>query len=112
MKIFIYPHQPLPASVSVEFAVAATDCVAKEVVDPAKCNLLAEKVSGLGIGLVKPVMEQSILRANSYLGAAEKRNAKYAFPVRLGCARPSSGVSSPLLKSYHQIFSPSGGPWS
>ncbi|XP_032486906.1 alpha-2-HS-glycoprotein isoform X1 [Phocoena sinus] len=34
---------PLSASVSVEFAVAATDCVAKEVVDPAKCNLLAEK---------------------------------------------------------------------
>ncbi|XP_060005239.1 alpha-2-HS-glycoprotein isoform X1 [Lagenorhynchus albirostris] len=34
---------PLSASVTVEFAVAATDCVAKEVVDPAKCNLLAEK---------------------------------------------------------------------
>ncbi|XP_076724370.2 alpha-2-HS-glycoprotein isoform X7 [Callospermophilus lateralis] len=34
---------PLPVSTYVEFAVAATDCVAKEVTDPAKCNLLAEK---------------------------------------------------------------------
>ena len=48
MKIFIYLHQPLPASVSVEFAVAATDCIAKDVVDPTKCNLLAEKVSRPG----------------------------------------------------------------
>ncbi|KAL2804815.1 alpha-2-HS-glycoprotein isoform 3 preproprotein [Daubentonia madagascariensis] len=37
---------PLPASTRVEFAVAATDCVAKEVTDPAKCNLLAEKQYG------------------------------------------------------------------
>ncbi|XP_054441058.1 alpha-2-HS-glycoprotein [Pteronotus mesoamericanus] len=37
---------PLPASTYVEFAVAATDCVAKEVTDPAKCNLLAEKQYG------------------------------------------------------------------
>nr|XP_008505087.1 PREDICTED: alpha-2-HS-glycoprotein [Equus przewalskii] len=37
---------PLPVSVHVEFAVAATDCVAKEVIDPAKCNLLAEKQYG------------------------------------------------------------------
>ncbi|KAM9225342.1 alpha-2-HS-glycoprotein [Dugong dugon] len=37
---------PLPPSTSVEFAVAATDCVAKEVTDPAKCNLLAEKQYG------------------------------------------------------------------
>ncbi|XP_004424660.1 PREDICTED: alpha-2-HS-glycoprotein [Ceratotherium simum simum] len=36
----------LPVSVRVEFAVAATDCVAKEVIDPAKCNLLAEKQYG------------------------------------------------------------------
>ncbi|XP_061049282.1 alpha-2-HS-glycoprotein isoform X3 [Eubalaena glacialis] len=43
---------PLPASVSVEFAVAATDCVAKEVVDPAKCNLLAEKQYGFCKGTV------------------------------------------------------------
>ncbi|MBV97595.1 Alpha-2-HS-glycoprotein, partial [Eschrichtius robustus] len=43
---------PLPASVSVEFAVAATDCVAKEVVDPAKCNLLAEKQYGFCKGMV------------------------------------------------------------
>ncbi|XP_004473767.1 alpha-2-HS-glycoprotein [Dasypus novemcinctus] len=34
---------PLPPSVYVEFVVAATDCVAKEVTDPTKCNLLAEK---------------------------------------------------------------------
>ncbi|XP_069331328.1 alpha-2-HS-glycoprotein isoform X1 [Eulemur rufifrons] len=34
---------PLPVSTRVEFAVAATDCVAKEVTDPAKCNPLAEK---------------------------------------------------------------------
>ncbi|XP_047731692.1 alpha-2-HS-glycoprotein isoform X2 [Prionailurus viverrinus] len=34
---------PLPPSTYVEFAVAATDCVAAEVTDPAKCNLLAEK---------------------------------------------------------------------
>lgn len=38
---------PLPASTYVEFAVGATDCVAKEVTDPAKCNLLAEKQYGL-----------------------------------------------------------------
>ncbi|XP_027807355.1 alpha-2-HS-glycoprotein isoform X1 [Marmota flaviventris] len=37
---------PLPVSTYVEFAVAATDCVAKEVTDPAKCNLLAEKQYG------------------------------------------------------------------
>ncbi|CAI9175498.1 unnamed protein product [Rangifer tarandus platyrhynchus] len=37
---------PLSASVSVEFAVAATDCIAKDVVDPTKCNLLAEKQYG------------------------------------------------------------------
>uniref|UniRef100_A0A8C8ZYY3 Alpha-2-HS-glycoprotein n=1 Tax=Prolemur simus TaxID=1328070 RepID=A0A8C8ZYY3_PROSS len=37
---------PLPVSTRVEFAVAATDCVAKEVTDPAKCNLLAEKQYG------------------------------------------------------------------
>ncbi|XP_057595583.1 alpha-2-HS-glycoprotein [Hippopotamus amphibius kiboko] len=45
----IVPHPP---SVSVEFAVAATDCVAKEVVDPAKCNLLAEKQYGFCKGTV------------------------------------------------------------
>ncbi|XP_058518187.1 alpha-2-HS-glycoprotein [Ochotona princeps] len=38
---------PLPASTYVEFAVGATDCVAKEVTDPTKCNLLAEKQYGL-----------------------------------------------------------------
>uniref|UniRef100_A0A8D2CQ48 Alpha-2-HS-glycoprotein n=1 Tax=Sciurus vulgaris TaxID=55149 RepID=A0A8D2CQ48_SCIVU len=37
---------PLPVSTYVEFAVAATDCVAKEVTDPANCNLLAEKQYG------------------------------------------------------------------
>ncbi|XP_036099398.1 alpha-2-HS-glycoprotein [Molossus molossus] len=37
---------PLPVSTYVEFAVAATDCVAKEVTDPAKCNLLAEQQYG------------------------------------------------------------------
>nr|XP_002716503.3 alpha-2-HS-glycoprotein [Oryctolagus cuniculus] len=37
---------PLPASTYVEFTVAATDCVAKEVTDPAKCNLLADKQYG------------------------------------------------------------------
>ncbi|XP_036883453.1 alpha-2-HS-glycoprotein [Sturnira hondurensis] len=36
----------LPPATYVEFAVAATDCVAKEVTDPAKCNLLAEKQYG------------------------------------------------------------------
>ncbi|XP_037694713.1 alpha-2-HS-glycoprotein [Choloepus didactylus] len=34
---------PFPASTYVEFVVAASDCVAKEVTDPAKCKLLAEK---------------------------------------------------------------------
>ncbi|KAB0359885.1 hypothetical protein FD754_004041 [Muntiacus muntjak] len=43
---------PLPASVSVEFAVAATDCIAKDVVDPTKCNLLAEKQYGFCKGSV------------------------------------------------------------
>ena len=28
--------------------MAATDCIAKDVVDPTKCNLLAEKVSRPG----------------------------------------------------------------
>lgn len=37
---------PIPPSTYVEFAVAATDCAAKEVTDPAKCNLLAEKQYG------------------------------------------------------------------
>ncbi|XP_035300583.1 alpha-2-HS-glycoprotein isoform X2 [Cricetulus griseus] len=37
---------PLPVSTSVEFVVAATDCNAQEVTDPAKCNLLAEKQYG------------------------------------------------------------------
>lgn len=50
MSLFIYSHQPSAFSTYVEFAVAATDCVAKEVTDPAKCNLLEEKVSGPGPG--------------------------------------------------------------
>lgn len=50
MNIFIYSHQPLPVSTYVEFAVAATDCVAKDVTDPANCNLLAEQVSRPGPG--------------------------------------------------------------
>lgn len=37
---------PLPVSTLVEFVIAATDCTAKEVTDPAKCNLLAEKQYG------------------------------------------------------------------
>ncbi|XP_012970060.2 alpha-2-HS-glycoprotein [Mesocricetus auratus] len=37
---------PLPVSTLVEFVVAATDCTAQEVTDPAKCNLLAEKQYG------------------------------------------------------------------
>ncbi|KFO33181.1 alpha-2-HS-glycoprotein [Fukomys damarensis] len=37
---------PLPASTYVEFAVAATDCVAAAVTDPATCKLLAEKKHG------------------------------------------------------------------
>ncbi|CAH6792197.1 alpha-2-HS-glycoprotein [Phodopus roborovskii] len=37
---------PLPVSTFVEFVVAATDCTAQEVTDPAKCNLLAEKQYG------------------------------------------------------------------
>lgn len=103
MKIFMYLRQPLPVSVSVEFAVAATDCIAKEVVDPTKCNLLAEKVSRPG---------KAGHGTSLYLGAVERDNAKYPCPVRLGHARSSLGVSSPLLKSYHQIFSFAGGPWS
>uniref|UniRef100_A0A8D0YDC9 Alpha-2-HS-glycoprotein n=2 Tax=Sus scrofa TaxID=9823 RepID=A0A8D0YDC9_PIG len=43
---------PLSASVSVEFAVAVTDCVAKEVIDPTKCNLLVEKQYGFCKGTV------------------------------------------------------------
>lgn len=31
-------------STLVEFVIAATDCTGQEVTDPAKCNLLAEKV--------------------------------------------------------------------
>uniref|UniRef100_A0A8C0JYC5 Alpha-2-HS-glycoprotein n=1 Tax=Canis lupus dingo TaxID=286419 RepID=A0A8C0JYC5_CANLU len=46
INIFMYSPQPLPPSTYVEFAVAATDCVAAEVTDPAKCNLLAEKQYG------------------------------------------------------------------
>ncbi|XP_037380437.1 alpha-2-HS-glycoprotein [Talpa occidentalis] len=37
---------PVPPYTYVEFVVAATDCVAKEVTDPAACNLLAEKQYG------------------------------------------------------------------
>lgn len=37
---------PVPVSTLVEFLVAATDCAAQEVTDPAKCNLLAEKQYG------------------------------------------------------------------
>nr|XP_020029675.1 alpha-2-HS-glycoprotein isoform X1 [Castor canadensis] len=37
---------PLPESTLVEFVVAATDCVAKEVIEPTNCNLLAEKQYG------------------------------------------------------------------
>ncbi|XP_006884228.1 PREDICTED: alpha-2-HS-glycoprotein [Elephantulus edwardii] len=37
---------PLPVSTYVEFAVAATDCVAKDVTDPTTCNLLADKQYG------------------------------------------------------------------
>ncbi|KAM4888695.1 alpha-2-HS-glycoprotein [Thomomys bottae] len=37
---------PLPMSIFVEFVVASTDCVAKEVTDPANCKLLAEKQYG------------------------------------------------------------------
>ncbi|XP_004675460.1 PREDICTED: alpha-2-HS-glycoprotein [Condylura cristata] len=37
---------PVPPYTYVEFVVAATDCVAKEVIDPAMCNLLAEKQYG------------------------------------------------------------------
>nr|XP_006201049.1 alpha-2-HS-glycoprotein [Vicugna pacos] len=40
------------AAVYVEFAVAATDCVAKDVTDPATCNLLAEKQYGFCRGTV------------------------------------------------------------
>ncbi|XP_016042208.1 alpha-2-HS-glycoprotein [Erinaceus europaeus] len=36
----------LPPSTYVEFAVAATDCAAKDVTDPANCNLLSEKQYG------------------------------------------------------------------
>ncbi|XP_054567431.1 alpha-2-HS-glycoprotein isoform X1 [Eptesicus fuscus] len=37
---------PFTHTTYVEFAMAATDCVAQEVTDPAKCNLLAEKQYG------------------------------------------------------------------
>ncbi|XP_012645107.1 alpha-2-HS-glycoprotein [Microcebus murinus] len=37
---------PLPVSTRVEFAVAATDCVAIQVTDAAKCNMLPEKQYG------------------------------------------------------------------
>ncbi|KAG8516014.1 Alpha-2-HS-glycoprotein [Galemys pyrenaicus] len=37
---------PVPPYTYVEFVVAATDCVAKEVTDPAVCKLLAEKQYG------------------------------------------------------------------
>ncbi|XP_049631759.1 alpha-2-HS-glycoprotein [Suncus etruscus] len=36
----------LPPSTYVEFVVAATDCVAKDVTDPAACNMLADKQYG------------------------------------------------------------------
>ncbi|MCQ7796733.1 cystatin domain-containing protein [Salmonella enterica] len=36
----------VPPSTYVEFAVAATDCVAKDVTDPATCNMLAENKYG------------------------------------------------------------------
>lgn len=43
---------PSASSTYVEFAVAATDCIAKEVTDPAKCNLLEEKQYGFCKGTV------------------------------------------------------------
>lgn len=45
MPLHFY-SQPPPLSTFVEFVVAATDCTAQGATDPAKCNLLAEKVSG------------------------------------------------------------------
>ncbi|XP_012791660.2 alpha-2-HS-glycoprotein [Sorex araneus] len=36
----------VPPSTYVEFAVAATDCVAKDVTNPATCNMLAERQYG------------------------------------------------------------------
>ncbi|XP_008821870.1 alpha-2-HS-glycoprotein isoform X2 [Nannospalax galili] len=36
----------VPVSTLVEFAIVATDCTAKAVTDPGKCNLLAEKQYG------------------------------------------------------------------
>lgn len=51
-------------STLAEFVIAATDCTAKEVTDPAKCNLLAEKVSEPDPGALghqaNLIVEQSI----------------------------------------------------
>ena len=107
MSIFFYPPQPLPKSVYVEFAVAATDCAAKDVMDPAKCNLLAEKVSRPGRGDGKTGLRTEGPYGNLVSwGFRGERTVKNTTPHGAGlCKTFLCGVTSPL-KSCHQVISP------
>lgn len=107
IRIFLYPPQPLPQSTYVEFAVAATDCAAKDVTDPAKCNLLAEKVSrpGRGDGKTGHRTECPYSKLVSW-GFRGERTVKNTTPRGAGlCQTFLCGVTS-ALKSCHQVISP------
>lgn len=80
---------PLPVSTYVEFAVAATDCVANEVTDPANCNLLAEKQ----YGFCKSTLTQKVAGEDVAVTCT-------VFPTQPGLPQPQTdGTNVPMVAS-------------
>ncbi|KAL6035355.1 hypothetical protein STEG23_036379 [Scotinomys teguina] len=99
---------PLPVSTSVEFVVAATDCTAQEVTDPAKCNLLAEKQYGFcKASLVQKLSGEEVSvtctifpkqpKADSAATAGPTPTADQAAPAAAPADPPASLVVGPMV---------------
>uniref|UniRef100_A0A8C5KYG6 Alpha-2-HS-glycoprotein n=1 Tax=Jaculus jaculus TaxID=51337 RepID=A0A8C5KYG6_JACJA len=74
---------PLPVSTYVEFAVAATSCAAKDVADPASCQLLAEKQ----YGFCKATLTEK-------LGGEEVAVTCTVFPSQVADANPADPAAA------------------
>ncbi|XP_021491837.1 alpha-2-HS-glycoprotein [Meriones unguiculatus] len=117
---------PFPPSTHVEFVIAATDCAAPKVADPAKCNLLAEKqysfckaslFQNLGGEEVTVTCTAFPTQANGVTPASPAPAVEKGIPVALPDAPPASLVVGPMVvpaehlphKTHHDLrhaFSP------
>ncbi|XP_055978054.1 alpha-2-HS-glycoprotein [Sorex fumeus] len=86
----------VPPSTYVEFAVAATDCVAKDVTNPATCNMLAERQYGFCKATVtEKVNGEDVAVTCTVFQAQPQADAGASNPVNSASPAPSPADPAP-----------------